>query len=142
MPTNIKTSLMTPHTAIAAAVLFLLVAGCASIKRIPPPPETMVWLATNGWANDPAMIALYSPVEANTLGTANLDEAVPLASGAIYTYHFACDNTGWLTAFKWVGETVAQGAETVWSGAKAVPQQNRRSEAVLAREAAIVEGTP
>lgn len=100
----------------------------------------MSWLATNGWAGDQNMIALYSPVRAWTLGTAKVDEAIPLSNGSIYTYSFECDNTGWLTAFKWVAETGVQGAQTMWGGARAVPQRDRRTEAILAREAAILEG--
>lgn len=99
----------------------------------------MTWLTTNGWANDPGMVALYSPIEANTLGTAKLDEAIPLSNGSIYTYHFECDMTGWLAILKWFGETAVQGAQTVWSGAKAVPQRYSRTDAILAREAAILE---
>lgn len=127
---------------IAVAAHLFVCAGCTTVKTYRPEQETWEWLCANGMTNDPALVYAYSPVKFVTLGQATLNDAIPVQSGAIIARSATCDNTGLLSVFKWGVDAAVDGAQMAWGGAKSVPQRDRRYEAILAREAAILEGTP
>lgn len=103
----------------------LVLAGCTIVGTHRPSDADWAWLCENGMTNDPAMVYAYSPVEFMTLGQAELNDAIPTSNGAVITRRATCDNTGFLTAFKWMADTAADATREAWGGARAVPQPDR-----------------
>ncbi|NLF78323.1 MAG: hypothetical protein GX573_21735 [Chloroflexi bacterium] len=103
-------------------ISLLLLSGCTLVGTHRPSEADWAWLCETGMTNDPAMVYAYSPVEFITLGQAELNDAIPTSNGAVITRRATCDNTGFLTAFKWMADTAADAAREAWSGARAVPQ--------------------
>ena len=118
--------------AAAAATL----AACTTIGTHRPAEEDWAWLVEQNMTNDQALIYAYSPVQFWTIGTAELNDSIPTQSGAVINRSSKCDNTGLLTAFKWITEQAGEAAQNMWSGAKSW----REPPDITARETLILKG--